>query len=248
MPNADRSMPSSLRPASREAATSLSTISRRTATTTTRVRRPPGVSTAPSDCQSRIASSIGIGMWSGACTLTAAASAFSSSSGGRSSVRTTIRWLAMPSRTRFESPCSAKKVFSASARAGTSATSPSRRTPGRRGATAPRLSDSDPLTVTSAAAMWPGSRSRPTIAAWEEEERFLNTFEISAGEPYGLTTKRAPEARFAKQLRSGPDDYQVRLEGQPFWPSLSQVRVTLPLAAFTMRNTLPVLACVTVMV
>ena len=180
MPNADRSMPSSLSPASREAATSLSIISRRTATTTTRVRGwPDGVWTVPSDCQSRIASSIGIGMWSGACTLTAAASDFSSSSGGRSSVRTTIRWLAMPSRTRFDSPFSAKKVFSASARAGTSATSPSRRTPGRRGATAPRLSDSDPLTVTSAAAMWPGSRSRPTIAAWEEE-RFLNTMVISA--------------------------------------------------------------------
>jgi shikimate kinase len=46
--------------------------------------------------------------------------------------------------------------------------------------TAPRLSDSDPLTVTSAAAMWPGSRSRPTTAAWEEE-RFLNTCVISAG-------------------------------------------------------------------
>ena len=191
MPNADRSMPSSLRPASREAATSLSIISRRTATTTTRVRGwPDGVSTVPSDCQSRIASSIGIGMWSGACTLTAAASAFSSSSGGRSSVRTTIRWFAIPSRTRFESPFSAKKVFSASASAGTSATSPSRRTPGRRGATAPRLSDSDPLTVTSAAAMWPGSRSRPTIAAWEEE-RFLNTFEVSARARRGLTTKRA---------------------------------------------------------
>ena len=44
MPNADRSMPSSLRPASRAAATSLSTISRRTATTTTRVRGwPAGV-------------------------------------------------------------------------------------------------------------------------------------------------------------------------------------------------------------
>ncbi len=55
-----------------------------------------------------------------------------------------------------------RSAFSASARAGTSATSPSRRTPGRSGATAPRLSDSDPLTVTSAAAMWPGSSSRPT--------------------------------------------------------------------------------------
>src|SRR4051794_20108038 len=98
----------------------------------------------------------------------------------------------MPSRTRVDSPFSAKKVFSASARAGTSATSPSRRMPGRRGATAPRLRDTEPLAVTSAAAMWPGSRSRPTIAAWEEE-RFLNTFVISARAPGYLTTKRAPE-------------------------------------------------------
>jgi hypothetical protein len=168
-------MPSSSRPASRVAPTRRSTISRRTATTTTRdCGRPAGSVIGPSDCQSITASSIGIGMWSGAWTLTAAASAFSSPSGGRSSVRTTIRWLAIPSRTRVGSWCSAKKVFSASARAGTSATSPSRRMPGRSGATAPRLSDSDPLTVTSAAAMCPGSRSRPTTAAWEEE-RFLNT-------------------------------------------------------------------------
>jgi hypothetical protein len=43
-------------------------------------------------------------------------------SGGRSSARTTIRWLAIPSRTRFDRPFSAKNAFSASARAGTSAT------------------------------------------------------------------------------------------------------------------------------
>src|SRR3954447_726101 len=107
-----------------------------------------------------------------------------------SSVLTTIRWLAMPRRTRVENPCSAKNAFSASARAGTSATSPSRRMPWRRGATAPRVSDTDPLAVTSAAAMCPGSRSRPTIAAWEEE-RFLNTSVISARAAQDLTTKRA---------------------------------------------------------
>ena len=41
MPNADRSMPSTVRPASRAAPASCSTISRRTATTTTRVRCRP---------------------------------------------------------------------------------------------------------------------------------------------------------------------------------------------------------------
>src|SRR5262245_32430448 len=106
----------------------------------------------------------------------------------------------MPIRTRVDSSFSAKKVLSASARAGTSATSPSRRTPGRRGATAPRLSDSDPLAVTSAAAMWPGSRSRPTIAAWEEE-RFLNTVVLSAVGRRGLTTERA--RRPASRIRLG---------------------------------------------
>ena len=48
------------------AAWSRSTVSRRTATTTTRVRAPAAVSTSPSDCKSSTASSIGIGMWSGA--------------------------------------------------------------------------------------------------------------------------------------------------------------------------------------
>ena len=51
----------------------------RTATTTTRVRRPIGVWTTPSDWKSSTASSIGIGMWSGAASRTAAASAFGSS-------------------------------------------------------------------------------------------------------------------------------------------------------------------------
>ena len=128
--------------------------------------RPAASRRVPSDWQSRTASSIGIGMWSGASTWTAAASAFGSSSGGRSSVRTTIRWLAMPSRTRLGSSCSAKMALSASASACGSATSPSRRTPGRSGATAPRLTEMVPLTWTSAAAMWLGSRSSPTTVAW----------------------------------------------------------------------------------
>ena len=70
MPNAERSMPSSFSPASRVAPTRRSTISRRTATTTTRAAGGRSAScTMPSDCQSTTASSIGIGMWSGACTL-----------------------------------------------------------------------------------------------------------------------------------------------------------------------------------
>ena len=46
-------------------------------------------------------------------------------------MRTTMRWWAMPSRTRLGSSFSAKSVLSASARAIGSATSPSRMTPGR---------------------------------------------------------------------------------------------------------------------
>ena len=102
MPNAARSMPSSSRPASRVAETSRSIISRRTATITTRERGPAGVCTTPSDWKSTTASSIGIGMWSGASTWTAAARPLGSSITGRSSERTTIRWLAMPRRTRGE--------------------------------------------------------------------------------------------------------------------------------------------------
>ena len=46
-------------------------------------------------------------------------------------MRTTIRWWAMPRRTRLGSSFSAKSVLSASARAIGSATSPSRMMPGR---------------------------------------------------------------------------------------------------------------------
>src|SRR5215208_3380912 len=91
MPKAARSMPSSSSPASRVADTSRSIISRRTATITTRERGPAGVSTTPSDWKSTTASSIGIGMWSGASCWTAAARPLGSSITGRSSERTTIR-------------------------------------------------------------------------------------------------------------------------------------------------------------
>src|SRR5215217_2998215 len=173
MPKAARSMPSSSRPASRVADTSRSIISRRTATITTRERGPAGVWTTPSDWKSITASSIGIGMWSGASAWTAAARPFGSSITGRSSERTTIRWLAMPRRTRLGRSCSAKSSRSASASADGSVASPSRRTPGRSATTAPFLTETLPLACTSAAAMWLGSRSSPTTVA--ERCFFLNT-------------------------------------------------------------------------
>src|SRR3954452_9748883 len=126
--------------------------------------------------------------------------AAASSTGGRSNVRTTMRWLAMPSRTRVGSSCSAKSVLMASVRAAGSETSPSRMTPGRKGATAPRVRVMEPLAWTSAAARWPGSSSRPTTAVLDA--RFLlNTVLVSAranallsGAATPLTTKRGPEA------------------------------------------------------
>ena len=201
MPNAARSIPTSSRPASRATPTSRSTTSRRTATTTARERRPDPVCTVPSDCQSTIASSIGIGMWSGAWTLTAAASALGSSTGGRSSVRTTMRWLAMPRRTRRGSSCSAKKDLSVSASAAPSTTSPSRTRPGWSSATAPRLSVTEPLTLTSAAAMCPGSSSRPTTTG-VLEARLENTVCESARRRRALRVRRPSES--ARARCSGP--------------------------------------------
>ncbi len=205
MPNADRSMPSISRPAPSTAAATRSTISLRTATTTTRVRGPSGVSTVPSDWKSSTASSIGIGMWSGAASRTAAARAFGSSTTvGRSSVRTTMRWWAMPSRTRLGNSFSAKSVLSASARAMGSATSPSRITPGASSATAPRVSVRVPSTLTSAAARWPASSSRPTTLLWGD--RFLrNTGVLSSYPVAGLDTSLDPSPGVKRTKRArGP--------------------------------------------
>src|SRR3954466_5038602 len=96
--------------------------------------------------------------------------------------------------------------------------------PGRRGATAPRVSDTEPLAVTSAAAMWPGSRSRPTMAAWEEE-RFLNTSVISARAPWDLTTKRARRPASRKRAVCSVD-YHLPAVLQPYLVAVVQVRVT----------------------
>src|SRR4051794_14984082 len=212
-------MPSICRPAPSTAAAARSTISRRTATTTTRVRRPAGVVTTPSGWKSSTASSIGIGMWSGAVSRTAAASALGSSlTTARSSVRTTMRWWAIPSRTRLGSSCSAKRVLSASARAIGSATSPSRMTPGRSSATAPRVRVMPPAAVTSAAATWPGSSSSPTT--WFCAERFLrntglvSVFRRSRLSPLGCRPQPGLNARSGPEgpLR-GEEVLRVRLPG-----------------------------------
>ena len=67
-------MPATVSPASVATPTRRSIMSRRTATMTTRVRGPSGVETVPSDWKSRIASSIGTGMWSGASMRTTSSS------------------------------------------------------------------------------------------------------------------------------------------------------------------------------
>ncbi len=138
-------MPAMLRPASWTEATMRSIMSRRTATMTTRVRGPAAVSMRASGWKSRIASSIGTGMWSGASARTTSSSSFGSSTAWTSSVRTTIRWLATPSRTWVGSSLSAKSLRSSSVRATGSATSPSRTMPGRRSATAPFVTDDLPV-------------------------------------------------------------------------------------------------------
>ena len=77
-------------------------------------------------------------------------------------MRTTIRWLATPRRTRLPSLCVEKKLLRAAASASTSVTSPSRTMPGASGETAARRTVTRPFTVASAAAMWLGSMSSPT--------------------------------------------------------------------------------------
>ena len=140
-------MPAMVSPASVAEATRRSIISRRTATMTTRLRGPSGVSTSPSGWKSSTASSIGTGMWSGAAARTASSSAFGSSTTGTSSVRTMMRWLATPRRTVVGRSFSVKSLRSSSVSATGSATSPSRRMPGRSSATAPLDDRHAPLDV-----------------------------------------------------------------------------------------------------
>jgi len=95
--------------------------------------------------------------------------------------------------------------------------------------------------VTSAAAMWPGSRSRPTIAAWEEE-RFLNTFVISAAARLDLTTKRAPEGPLRRRSGQNLSAYHLPALLQPYLLLVVQVRDTPEppaVLALVIVNTLP---------
>ena len=85
-------------------------MSRWAATSTTRWRGPAGVSRTPSGWKSRTALSSGIGTWSWAWKRTAAASSLRSVTGGSSSVRSTVRWLATPTRTRLLSPLSLEEL------------------------------------------------------------------------------------------------------------------------------------------
>ena len=88
MAKAERSIPSGLRPAARQAVRIRSTMSRRAATIRTRWRGPCSVSTMPSGWKSSTALSSGIGIWSWAEKRTAASSSLRSSMGGSSRTRT----------------------------------------------------------------------------------------------------------------------------------------------------------------
>src|SRR5262249_40074092 len=107
--------------------------------------------------------------------------------------------------------------------------SPSRMTPGPSSATAPRVRVMEPLTLTSAAARWPGSSSRPTTLVLEE--RFLRSTEVgSAAQARGLSVKRAKRARrpASRRVVLGGSDYHLPLVGQPPVSGFEQVRVTTP--------------------
>src|SRR4051812_43563232 len=164
--------------------------------------------------------------------------------------RTTMRWFATPRRTRFGSWFSAKNDLSASASAGASVTSPSRRMPGRSSATAPRLMAMWPLTLTSAAAMWLGSRSSPTTD-WLFLRFLLSTLLVSAWRTGRLSDGFVESARPVKREEAGREarldasdwgcDYQLLLAGQPpLVLSRVQERVTVPSSFFLMVNVLVV--------
>jgi hypothetical protein len=158
-------MPSGRRPASRTAASSRWIMSRWAATSTTRWRWPSGVSTIPSAWKSSTALLSGIGTWSCAWKRTAASISLRSSTGGKSSVRSTVRWLATPRRTRLLRPPSLNSSRSVSASTPSSSTSPSRTMSAGNGASAACLIAIEPLTCACTAATWPGWMSRPTTSA-----------------------------------------------------------------------------------
>ena len=181
-------MPIGLRPAARTAPRRFSTMSRRAATSRTRwAPSSSAVGSGAKGTKSMTAFSSGIGSWSCAWKRTAASSSARLAVGGTVRTRTTIFWLATPTRTRLPRPLlSRQRPRSASDRASTSTTSPSRRTPGSSGAIAARSTEIRPLTRTSAAAMPLGSMSSPI--------RFLGGFamwrtaaggSVETGDPSG---------------------------------------------------------------
>ena len=108
---------------------STESISLRAATATTSTPSPPRPGAGGMTCQSRIARSSGIGMWSWAAKRTAVSSSEASSISGRRSVRTATRWLAIPIRTSRGSFWLVNMSLRASPRTAGSCTSPSRIAP-----------------------------------------------------------------------------------------------------------------------
>ena len=177
----------------RPAATMRSIMSRRTATITTRVRGPTGVSTRPSDWKSRIASSIGTGMWSGASARTSSSSNFGSST-GRHVERAHHDPLVGDAEADLRGELALlEELAQLLGEAIGSATSPSRTMPGRSSATAPFVTESFPLTSTWAAARWLGSISRPTMVfSWRRRD--LSMVLLSAARRAGLNARVNDEA------------------------------------------------------
>src|SRR4051812_36653181 len=100
-------------------------------------------------------------MCSGAWRRTAAAISLSRSSGGRSMVRISVRWLAMPTRTRLGRRCSENRRLSALPRASGSMTSPSRTAPAGRSMAAARATPRPPSSLATTAMASLCSRCRP---------------------------------------------------------------------------------------
>ena len=126
--------------------------------------QPSSAGTPPTTWCSSTAWSSGIGICSWAWKRTAASISFGSSIAGSRRVRTTTRWLPIPSRTRFESLCCGEERLQRRRRgASGSSTSPSWKAPGveRRDRGAAHAATA-PFSCTSAAAMLPASMSRPT--------------------------------------------------------------------------------------
>ena len=164
MPKAERSTPTGSRPASRSGFSEAAIMSRRAATTITSIcgAAPSVAPTPPTTRWSITAWSRGIAICSWAVKRTAASSSAGFSIAGRRRVRTTTRWLAIPSRTRLLSLLWAKSARSASATLSGSATSPSWKASGGSDAVATAFRCTAPLLRTSAAPMLPASISRPT--------------------------------------------------------------------------------------